>query len=224
MGIFDFLRSAAPAGAVSKTVDGQAPDPIYRARAVGERQMDELIGICRGVLVDGAVSTMEASYLLKWLEANKNTAHRWPANVLYERLLRALNDQKLDGDEERDLIGILQGMIGAEVTKAVPIAHSTTLPLDQPAPQILFDGRVFCFTGQFACGSRQWCEQQVSARGGVAKASISKKVHYLVIGEMGSADWMHSAFGRKIESAVELKSTGHGIYVVGERHWHSALL
>jgi len=229
MGLFDFLRDGIAPGAASKTIDGQAPNPIYRARAVGERQMDELIGICRGVLVDGAVSGMEANYLLRWLEANRNTAHVWPASALYERLLRALEDNELDSDEQRDLITIMQKLIGADTDadgdgqQAVPINRSTSLPLDQPAPAIIFEGKTFCFTGQFACGSRQWCEQQISARGGGSKPNISKKVNYLVIGEIGSAEWMHSTHGRKIEAAMALKEQGHAIHVIAEQHWHGAL-
>ena len=47
---------------------------------------------------------------------------------------------------------------------------------------------------------------------------IEKK--YLVIGDIGSKDWSHSSYGRKIEKAVEYRDTKDtGISIVCESHW-----
>jgi NAD-dependent DNA ligase len=223
MGLLDLLRSSA-LPTMSKTVDGQAPIAAFRGHAVQTRQVDELIGLCKGVLLDGAVSSNEAEGLLAWLEANRAAANSWPGNALYQRLQRALQDGELDEAEEKELLGIIVGMVSGPPTAEEPVNRTTLLPLDNPPPLILFEARTFCFTGQFASGSRQWCEQQVLQRGGVPKSTITKKLDYLVIGEVGSRDWVHSTHGRKIESAVELKQSGSPICIVGERHWHSAIL
>lgn len=222
MGLLDLLRTSAQP-TLSKTVDGQAENPLYRSQAVGQRQIDELIGLCKGVLLDGAVSKNEADGLLNWLETNKAAANSWPGNALYARLQRALADGHLDADEERELLGIIMQTVAPAPQSEAPINQSTALPLDHPPPPIVFDSRTFCFTGQFASGSRQWCEQQVLARGGIPKSSITKKLHYLVIGEIGSRDWLHSTHGRKIESAMTLKQAGADLLIIGERHWHSAI-
>jgi NAD-dependent DNA ligase len=81
-----------------------------------------------------------------------------------------------------------------------------------------FVDRLFCFTGKFFSGTRQWCEDQVVQRGG-AIGGISRKLNYLVVGEIGSRDWIHSTHGRKIEKAVELVNAGDGLAIVGEEHW-----
>ena len=99
---------------------------------------------------------------------------------------------------------------------------STALPLTDPPPPVSFDGRVFCFTGKFYSGSRNWCEQQVVTRG-AAVGSVSRKLDFLVIGEIGSRDWIHSTHGRKIEKAIEINSTGGEIAIVAEQHWHEQL-
>lgn len=36
-----------------------------------------------------------------------------------------------------------------------------------------------------------------------AKKRLTLDVDYLVIGELGSTDWRHSTFGRKIETALK---------------------
>jgi NAD-dependent DNA ligase len=223
MGIFDALRRSDARAILSKTVDGQAKDPLFRSQAVGQRQVDELIGLCKGILLDGAVSKNEADGLMNWLEANKAAANVWPGSALYARLHRALADGALDPDEEKELLGILVQTVAPLGASESPANKSTALPIDDPPPTIVFVARTFCFTGQFASGSRQWCEQQVLARGGIPKASITKKLDYLVIGEIGSRDWLHSTHGRKIESAMTLKQEGATLQIIGERHWHTAI-
>jgi hypothetical protein len=44
-----------------------------------------------------------------------------------------------------------------------------------------------------------------------------------VIGTFGSTDWVHTAFGRKIEKAVSYRDAGVLLRIVGEDHWASAL-
>jgi NAD-dependent DNA ligase len=41
----------------------------------------------------------------------------------------------------------------------------------------------------------------------------------LVIGTIANPRWAHENFGRKIETAVALKQSGHGISIIEEEHW-----
>ena len=45
------------------------------------------------------------------------------------------------------------------------------------------------------------------------------KTDYLIIGSVGSDDWAHAAWGRKIEKAMALKAKGSDIKVIGEAAW-----
>jgi hypothetical protein len=45
----------------------------------------------------------------------------------------------------------------------------------------------------------------------------------LVIGEIGSQDWLHSTHGRKIEKAIEYNDTGAKIAIVPEKHWYECV-
>lgn len=89
---------------------------------------------------------------------------------------------------------------------------------DTPQPPILFEGRVFLFTGKFDFATRTRCEQAVRERGGLVPEDkeVSHLIDYLVVGTKGSARWKHEAYGANIEAAVverhilpsSLRSTG----------------
>ena len=201
---------------------GQAPVAAFRSEAVIDRQIDELIGLAKGVIADGNVSHGEATYLLAWLETNRAARAVWPAKVLYPRLIAALADNVLDANEEGELLDLILQCVGGNAPSHGEASMSTTLPITRPEPAIMFAGRSFCFTGKFYSGTRQWCEGQVASRGAQVGA-ITKDLSYLVIGEIGSRDWIHSTHGRKIERAIDYNGRGSSIAIVAERHWYDHL-
>lgn len=204
--------------------NGQPLIQAFRSEAIVDRQIDELIGIVKGVMADGMVHQGEVEFLLAWLESNRTALDKWPAKAIYPRLKAALADGNMDQDEERDILDLLLSTVGGN--SAPMLGHpsnSSSLPYTQPQSEIVFDTRLFCFTGKFHSGSRQWCEGQVASRGGVPVSSINKKLHYLVIGEIGSRDWMHSTHGRKIEKAIEYNEAGHSIVILSEQRWFEQL-
>lgn len=202
--------------------DGQ-PRVRLRASAVTERKIDELIGLCRGILADGMVTPGEAEFLLDWLQRNRDVSDRWPANVLYDRISRVLADGEIDAEEERELVETLLHVTGAPVMDGETASHSTTLPLNDPPPSVMCEGRSFCLTGKFVCGSRREVEGLVERLGGLVCGTPTRTTHYLVVGTVGSRDWLHSTHGRKIERAVQLREGGNPIAIVSEE-WFLACL
>ena len=204
-------------------------DDLYwrfqRSAEVSERSVDELIGICRGVLADGSVVQSEAEFLLNWMKANRTDCLQWPMNMLFGRVSGMLKDGLLDHSEQVELFDLLNRFTGCgplpeEVTESGLVASaSTTLPLDDPEPAIAFDGRSFCFTGEMCYGPRRTCEALVAELGGIVRSSVSQKLNYLIVGTIGSMAWTHSVYGRKIEAAVSLRDQGFHLALIGERHW-----
>ena len=94
--------------------------------------------------------------------------------------------------------------------------RATTLPLDKPVPEVEFEGKKFCLTGNFS-GDRKECAADIEARGGTVQNHVSGKTDYLVIGEYASPAWKQSSYGGKIEKAVELKAAGKGVKIISER-------
>ncbi len=202
----------------------RAPSPAITWERRKDRATDELIGICRGLLADGATDTLEASFLKGWIERNEEFSRIEPFKSLYRRLADALQDGVVDDDEERELLEVLHAAVGGEASGAYGIAsESSTLPLCSPAPSLQFNGAVFVATGTFQFGNRRDVHAAIEERGGIAGNTISRKLRYLVIGEIGSRDWIHSSFGRKIEQAMQLRADGLPVSIVSEHHWSAHL-
>lgn len=188
------------------------------------RSVDELIGICRGILADGEVNKSEASFLLDWLERYREFEHTFPFSTLYPRIRDALSDGVFDLDEQRDLLGALSATVGGEI--AAPDGSnslSTELPFDNPCPTILYAASVFVVTGVFTYGKRRAVCYAIEARGGAVRAAVSAKTDYVIVGEVGARDWLHSSYGRKIQEAADLRQLGAMISIVPERHWAASL-
>ena len=188
------------------------------ASRVQERLIDELIGISRGVIADGAVDESEAIFIAQWIESHREIANRWPVNVLCARLAEMLKDGVLSDAEQDELLETLKELTG-ERSPLEESNRSTTLPLCKPAPPVVFEGKEFCLTGRFVFGPMIDCEETILELGGEVAQSPGKEIDYLVIGELGSPDWVHTTFGRDIERAVELRAHGNPIRIVSEEHW-----
>lgn len=199
--------------------DGQPFNRCYNAKRIAERGLDELIGLCKGCIADGFVHQREAEYLLKWLEGNAHVADEWPANVIAARIEEYLRDGHLDDQERADLFDLLSQATGEGQLRHLADNKSTELPIDTPPPDLLFEQRLFCFTGKFVFGTRAQCEREILTLGGQVASTITQKTNYLVVGLLGSRDWMHSTHGRKIEAAVQLRDRGLPISIVSEDHW-----
>lgn len=213
-------KSEQPAAAQDLDDHGQPRNRLYNKARLVDRAVDELIGMSKMILADGQIDAQEANFLLRWMEQNRAVASAWPGDVLYRRLSAMLVDHTLDADEQRELLTLLQQMTSAGQAPGEYVANlSTALPITRPLPTLVFPQRAYCLTGQFLWGTRRDCEQAIVTRGGQLTASLTGATHYLVIGLLGSTDWIHSTHGRKIEKAIDMRSKGHPIAIVSEGHW-----
>lgn len=214
MGLFDILRAKTQYTEVTDFRGGE-----WHRKRISDRLTDELIGMCRGILLDGAVDQGEARGLLKWLEGNKAALDQWPGNAIYARLIDALSDDKLDGSEEKTLLTLLLQATGNQHAND-PLQHvPAELPWDEPAPPIVHEASRFVLTGDFVRAPRHQIEQMIVSRGGQCTASVSRKTNYVIVGLNGSNEWKHAGFGTKIQKAMELKQQGYQLAIASEKHW-----
>lgn len=199
---------------------------FHRSR-IDRRAADALVGLAAGITADGIVNIAEAVFLKQWLEDNLAHLNDPVINLLYSRLACMLQDNALDVDESRELLDILRSFSGVRIERpkdgGTAAVTPTELPFNSPVPDLVWDGRMFVFTGVMAFGPRKDCQALVEERGGLIGGSISKKVHYLVVGSVGNEQWRHSTYGTKIMKAVELREAGASIAIVGEDHWQKML-
>lgn len=199
---------------------------FHRSR-IDRRAADALVGLAAGITADGIVNIAESVFLKQWLEDNLAHLNDPVINLLYSRLACMLQDNALDVDESRELLDILCSFSGVRIERpkdgGTAVVTPTDLPFNSPVPDLVWDDRMFVFTGVMAFGPRKDCQALVEERGGLIGGSISRKVHYLVVGSVGNEQWRHSTYGTKIMKAVELREAGASIAIVGEDHWQKML-
>ncbi len=203
--------------------NGQPINKNLNERRRVDRSLHEMLGLIRGVLIDGVVSESEANALRDWITANPDVVKVWPGSILAERLDRIFNDGIVEDSERIDLKELMEAIVGLDREAPETINAATSLPLDTPAPDVIFCEKIFVFTGKFVFGTRKYCQQTVLSLGGLCADNISQKIDYLVIGMIGSRDWIQTSWGRKIENAVELRERGFPIRIISEEHWTSAV-
>lgn len=186
----------------------------YNRNKLGDRQIDTLIGLSKGILANDDVDQKEAEFLQKWLQQNTQSEHPIIINLL-DRVSSMLSDGVLDNDESEELFNILKSISGEE-SEFGELGKTTSLPLCNPFPNIQFEGSLFCFTGTFAYGPRKKCIEYLEGKGGSFNSKVIKKTDYLVIGAYVTDSWAHESFGRKIEQAMLNREHGTGIKIINE--------
>lgn len=188
-----------------------------------EQGLAEMVGLVRGVIADGVVSSHEAEHLAKWTRAHPEIATRYPANVLARRLERIFQDGRVDGRERKRLSALLGQLAGNPAGLSGGFRLATDLPLTVPAPDIVFEGQTFVFAGEMAYGPLHACESEVVTRGGSAERVVNRRTDYLVIGTIAADDWAQSAFGPLVDEVVAYRERGVPIAVVSEEQWVEVL-
>lgn len=203
---------------------GQPLSLGFNAARRRERDISEILGLVKGILSDGTVADGEAAFLRSWCEAHPDARDLWPVNVLLSRLERCFADGRIDDDERIELRDLFSDLVGGTQSVLLGYDGASALPLDKPTPLICYGpDEVFTFTGKFAYGTRKQCEREVMQRGSTCAPNVTRRTSFLVIGTFGSRDWVQTAYGRKIQRAVELRDSGFALRIVGEDHWVNAL-
>ena len=154
----------------------------YNRKNIQDRQIDTLIGLCKGLLADGSVNQKEAEYLHNWLVQNRHASDNPMIQNLFEKIDLMLEDGALDDEESHELFALLGSLTGESVaTGEVP--KTTLLPVDLPPPSINFNDSTFVFTGTFVFGNRKQCQDEIMSLGGINAKSVNKNVNCLVLGD-----------------------------------------
>lgn len=200
---------------------------LFHQSRIDRRSADALSGLAAGMTADGKVNQREAEFLQDWISQNLVHLDDPVVNLLYRRLSDMLSDGVLDAEESAELLEMLHAFAGVSVEKPKvsdnPFTPSNLLPLNDPAPRLEWSGHLYVFTGVMAYGPRKHCEEVVVNRGGGIAPSISKKVSYLVVGQIGNEQWLHSTYGTKIKKAVELRDNGAPVAIISEKHWQASV-
>jgi NAD-dependent DNA ligase len=190
----------------------------FNRKSIDDRQIDTLIGLSKGLVADGSIDQAEAEVLLGWLVQSRIATSNPIVLNLLEKVSAMLEDGILDSEESAELFSILR-LIAGDPSEVGELGRATTLPVDQPLPEVVFQERSFLFTGTCAFGTRRQCQEATEALGGINATGITEKLHYLVIGTYVTDSWIHENYGRKIEKAVQYRKQGVPLVIISEQHW-----
>lgn len=180
-----------------------------------------LVGIVQGILADGELQDAEVRFLHQWLRTNENVSLIWPGTVISAQVREVLADGCISPDERTHLVDTLEKLIGGRLDDVAETGLINQLAIDEGV-EVQIAEHSFCFTGDFVFGPRSVCEAHVTRRGGRV-ISVTKRLDYLVIGGMGSAEWKHGSYGLKVEKAVRYRDEGLPLRIVHEDTWAEAL-
>nr|AER23981.1 NAD-dependent DNA ligase [Variovorax sp. HH01] len=199
---------------------------IYQRQAMAFRNemrtsCAALVGIVQGLLADGHLNDAEIRFLRDWLKSSETVALTWPGTVIAAQVAGILEDGMVTEEERAHLSGTLEQLLGGRLDEVAEAPLVSSLPIDR-LEGIEIKERMFCFTGDFVFGPRKICEKAVIDRGGII-GNVTKQLHYLVVGGMGSPEWKHGSFGTKIEKAMQHKQAGVRLFIVHEDTWAASL-
>jgi NAD-dependent DNA ligase len=174
-----------------------------------------LHGIFSGIMCDQVIKENELEGLKEWLLDYEPLHNWWPINELKKLIDDIMKDGRID-KEEHQRLHIFFNDFAEHVIKDPVINDQeywmnrhmfSPCPVFKPVaslceknPEIIFKGRLFCFTGPAASGRRKDICQKIESIGAVPCAAPVKDLDYLVIGAQSSPAWVYSTYGRKIEA------------------------
>lgn len=190
----------------------------FNRKNIQDRQIDTLIGLSKGLTADGKVDQAEAEFLMSWLVQSRQASESPIIANLLQKVASMLEDDVLDEEESTELLSILRQITG-EPIEIGELAKTSSLPLNDPLPEIDFPGKTFLFTGTCAYGTRKQCHQITEELGGIIAKGVTKNLDYLVLGSYVTDSWVHESFGRKIEKAMGYRNEGLPVVILSEEHW-----
>lgn len=190
----------------------------FNRKRIQDRQIDTLLGLCKGLVADNKVNQAEAEFLMNWLVQNHQASDNPIILNLLDKVSVMLEDGVLDPDESEELLSVLSKISG-EPSELGELGKTTMLPINDPMPSITFQGTSFVFTGTCAFGTRKECHEATESLGGQCVSGVTKSLDYLVLGSYVTDSWAHENFGRKIEKAIAYRNHGVPLTIVTEEHW-----
>ena len=104
------------------------------------RQVDELIGLAKGIAADGALANSELDYLVRWLVANREITQDPLVSALYRQVQAMLGDGVFTDEERAELLGILQDFGSHPMEMGEPMLSQTIRPLRSSTTIVRMEG------------------------------------------------------------------------------------
>lgn len=187
-------------------------------------------GLVHGIMGDGKLADSEIKVLQLWLKSNDFLQGTYPYDELSSLLHAVLEDGFITEDERNGLLAFMSNLVEFKDSYNLSEAEFSELREKYSTggicarnPNIEFEKKNFCFTGESYRATRSEMKKEIEKMGGNFKSAVSKNTDFLVVGNAGNPCWAYSCYGRKIEEAMELRKAGAKIQIVNEVDFWDAL-
>lgn len=186
-------------------------------------QIQRLEGMLHGIVSDGIISDIELTNLNNWLNDNDYLAGSYPFDEVYSLLLAAKDDGKFSDDERNMLKAFFATFV--DTTESFNIHSEDVAELQKQysiggicavCPEIIIQGKTFCFTGVSKKATRNEIASIIENAGGIYYDRVTADTNYLIVGAGGNPCWAYSCYGRKVEKAMDIRKKGGNIVIVHE--------
>lgn len=200
----------------------------FQRKNIESCQIDHVLGLVAGIMADSEVNEAEMKYLYAWLQKNIECCNEYPASLIFEELVEIFADGVVTDDERIAFEKLLNRLVPASSdwreSEGQSPGHTPSVPYDNNHIDVDFYGATFCFTGNFAFGSRGQCEDVTCEVVGAVQANVTMKLDYLIVGEFVSPLWMHESFGTKIRKAIKYRDEKNcSIIILPEEKWATSI-
>jgi NAD-dependent DNA ligase len=187
--------------------------------------MQRLHGLIGAIAADGEITESELRGLADWLYEHEHLKACWPYDEVESLITKVLRAKTISAADHQGLMSFFSEFTAVSERCGEGSSHKTlTSPtLCAVCPEVIFEGKVFAFTGSSTKYSREEFKKIVENLGGIVANSVSKKLDYLIIGADGNPCWAYACYGRKVEMVVALRKGGAKILIVHEHDFHDAV-
>lgn len=161
-----------------------------------------MMGIIQGISGDGKVNEKEAEELRIWMSQHESLRGNYPYDKVFASLENVLADGILTKEEEQSLLSLFK--------------YCTRPEKGDCADAVDLNGKCCCLTGNFTHGSKAEVEAFIHSRGGTCAETVTKSVHYVIVGGIKSGAWAYGNYGTKVKKAREMQAKGSKIKILEE--------
>lgn len=189
-----------------------------------------LHGLVHGIMADTEISDSEIHALKSWVDANDYLQGTYPFDELNTLLHAILEDKIVTEDERNTLLAFCSNIVDFrdstnlnEPDFAALRQRYSVSGICAYCPEITFEKKIFCFTGESYRATRAEMAKDIEKLGGIFRAAVSSRTDYLVVGNAGNPCWAYSCHGRKIEEAMALRKEGGKVQIINETDFWDAI-
>ncbi len=182
------------------------------------REVQELQGIIKGIIIDKHVNEKELNFVRNWIEKKKHLRGIYPFDNLLVFIDNLLEDDVVDEVENEKALEFCNAILtGSPLSKIKQESES------EKNIEILIQEKTFCITGESIHHPRKIIAQKIELYGGFVANSVTKNLDYLLICDERNSCWAFKNYGRKIEKANLVNSKGGNINIIYEAELYNKL-